>query len=191
MGARFRAHALRKPGAAWRGALATLSLLFALEGTLCAATLVGRVVAVSDGDTITVLDADAKQHRVRLEGIDAPERGQAFHDRSRQNLAAMVQGRPVSVEWTKRDRYGRVVGRVFADGHDVNLLQIEMGYAWHFKPYAKEQEAQAREAYAAAEEEARAVARGLWSGAAPVPPGEWRARARRPQSARSAEARVA
>lgn len=118
--------------------LIALPLLLALAPAW-AATLEGRVVGVADGDTITVLDSAKTQHRVRLAGIDAPEKKQAFGTRSRENLARWVHRRDVIVEWHKRDRYGRLVGVVFVDGHDVNLEQVRAGFAWWYRQYAKEQ----------------------------------------------------
>ena len=76
-------------------------------------TITGRVVGVADGDTVTVLDADKVQHKIRLAGIDAPEKAQAFGNRSKQNLSDLVFGKDVRVDWDKRDRYGRIVGKVW------------------------------------------------------------------------------
>jgi len=104
-----------------------LSLSFAVSD---AAELHGRVVAVADGDTITVLDSAKQQHRIRLAGIDAPEKGQPFADRSRKQLAKGIHGQDVIVEWHKRDRYGRLVGVVITFGHDLNREQIRAGMAW-------------------------------------------------------------
>lgn len=80
---------------------------------LYAETLRGKVVGVSDGDTITVLDADKIQYKVRLAGIDAPEKSQAFGERSKQHLGNLVFGKVVYVEWNKTDKYGRTVGKAF------------------------------------------------------------------------------
>ena len=87
-------------------------LLLAVSVTASAAELFGTVVAVADGDTVTLLDASNLQHKVRLSGIDAPERRQAYGERARQNLAANVHHKTVLVVWKKEDRYGRIVGRV-------------------------------------------------------------------------------
>jgi endonuclease YncB( thermonuclease family) len=97
----------------------------------------GRVVKIADGDTLTVLDRSNRQHKIRLVGIDAPERKQPFHTKSRQNLADLVFGKEVAVEWHKRDRYKRILGKVVLDGQDVNLAQIRAGLAWHYKQYGK------------------------------------------------------
>ncbi len=143
-------------------------------GNAQAATITGRVVGVSDGDTITVLDANRTQYKIRLAGIDAPESKQAFGSRSKQNLSDLVFGKDVAVEWDKRDRYQRVVGVVLVDGHDVNLEQVRAGMAWWYRQYAKEQTLDDRRLYEQAENGAKAARRGLWVDANPVPPWEWR-----------------
>ncbi len=155
----------------WRIA-AILLLLSPFVGL--AATLEGRVVRVADGDTLTVLDAGKKQHRIRLASIDAPEKGQAFGTRSRENLAKWVFRRDVIVEWHKKDRYGRLVGVVFVDGHDVNLEQVRAGFAWWYRDYAREQTPEDREVYELAENAAKERKLGLWADPKPVPPWEWR-----------------
>ena len=78
------------------------------------------------------------------------------------------------VEWDKRDRYGRVVGKILLAGSDMNLRQIESGLAWHYKKYSAEQSAADRQLYADAETDARDAGRGLWREPFPVPPWEWR-----------------
>lgn len=147
----------------------------------------GKVVNVADGDTVTVLDSNKVQHKIRLAGIDAPEKGQPFGDRSKQSLSRAVMGRDVRVDWTKQDRYGRIVGTVWVAPPDatcrtppcpktldVNLAQLTVGLAWHFKKYEREQSPQERGRYAFAEEEARARKAGVWSEPDPVPPWDWR-----------------
>ena len=86
---------------------------------LHAETLRGKVIGVSDGDTITILDADKIQHKVRLAGIDAPEKSQAFGEHSKQHLGNLVFGKVVSVEWNKTDKYGRTVGKVLVNDQDA------------------------------------------------------------------------
>jgi endonuclease YncB( thermonuclease family) len=132
------------------------------------------VVGIADGDTITVLDDSKTQHRVRLAGIDAPEKGQAFGNVSRQHLADLVAGQRVTVERHKRDRFGRIVGKVQRGGLDVCLEQVRAGMAWHFKKYAAEQSPEDRRTYAEVEEQARANKAGLWGDARAVPPWEFR-----------------
>jgi endonuclease YncB( thermonuclease family) len=134
----------------------------------------GIVVRVSDGDTLTVLDSARMQHKVRLAGIDAPEKGQPFASRSKQSLSECAFGRNASVIGHKLDRYGRLVGKVVVDGADCNLLQVQRGLAWHYKQYRKEQPSQDRLAYARAEDQAREHAAGLWRDTLPQPPWEYR-----------------
>ncbi|HVS83100.1 MAG TPA: thermonuclease family protein [Pyrinomonadaceae bacterium] len=137
-------------------------------------TLTGRVVSIADGDTITVLDSSDTQHRIRLAGIDAPELHQAFGEQSRLSLSEMIFGKDVSVSYQKIDQYGRLVGKILLDGKDINLEQVKAGMAWHYKEYQREQTPEDRDAYAKAEDEARAARRGLWQDPNPVEPSAFR-----------------
>ena len=137
-------------------------------------TLTGSVVAIADGDTITILDSANTQHRIRLAGIDAPESHQAFGEQSRLGLSEMIFGKDVSVTYQKIDQYGRLVGKITLDGEDINLEQVKAGMAWHYKFYEDEQTPEDRELYARAEAEARAARRGLWQDANPVEPYQFR-----------------
>jgi endonuclease YncB( thermonuclease family) len=139
-------------------------------------TVEGRVVGISDGDTITILDRDKRQHRIRLAGIDAPEKGQAFGDRAKESLSRLVFDRQVEAHCHKRDRYGREVCKIMRGSTDVNIEQLRAGMAWWYRDYAKEQSAQERAECAAAEDAAKAARVGLWKDAKPVPPWEWRMR---------------
>lgn len=154
--------------------LLALLLASALSSNLWAQSLVGEVVAIADGDTLTVLDADRVQHKIRLAGIDAPERKQPFGQRSRQTLADLLFRKQVEVMTEKKDRYGRTIGKVIYQGRDVNLVLVSEGMAWHYKQYAREQVAADQKLYALAEEEARAEQRGLWMDPQPIPPWSWR-----------------
>jgi endonuclease YncB( thermonuclease family) len=133
------------------------------------AVLQGKVVAVSDGDTLRVLDASGTQHVVRLRGIDAPETRQAFGTKARERLASLTLRKVVRVTVHDHDRYGRVLASVEAGGQDVNRTMVADGLAWHYARYSKDA------GLAAAERDARAAKRGLWADKAPVPPWEWRA----------------
>lgn len=126
-----------------------LALLLS-AGVVLADTLTGKVVGVSDGDTITVLDSDKRQHKIRVTGIDAPEKNQPFGQRSKENLSRLVFGKDVDVQWSKHDRYQRIVGKVMvaepgcqrpdcAKILDAGLGQITTGLAWWYRKYAKEQ----------------------------------------------------
>lgn len=148
-----------------------LAVLPALAG---AETLAGRVVGVADGDTITVLAAGNVQEKIRVAGIDAPEKKQPFGQASKLSLSNLVYGRPVTVEWRKRDRYRRIVGQVFVSGRDAGLEQIRTGMAWHYRKYQGEQSPHDRDRYAVAESDARLAHRGLWRDPDPIPPWDWR-----------------
>ena len=142
-----------------------LFLVLCLATCVQAGDLRGRVVAVADGDTVTVLDAERHQYKVRLAGIDAPEKAQAFGQASKTSLSDQIFGREVAVTWDKRDRYGRIIGKI-----SVDHMQIRRGMAWDYKQYARDQAADDRGAYGEAEVAARAAGVGLWRDVAPVPP---------------------
>jgi len=161
----------------------------ALVASMAVADISGKVVAVTDGDTIKILDNNRVQHKVRLTGIDAPEKAQPFGNASRKNLASMVAGKNVRVETLKNDRYGRVLGKVWVQPQDcsgcgktlnANLAQILAGMAWWYQDYARDQPAQDRVRYESAVKEARQRKLGLWSEPAPIPPWAWRRGQRAP-----------
>jgi len=153
-------------------------------------TLSGRVVGVADGDTVTVLDANYQQHKIRLSGIDTPEKAQPFGQRAKESMSALVFGKEVDVQWDKRDRYKRIVGKVMVQPADcptcpktldAGLAQITVGLAWWYQKYAKDQSAEDKDQsaedagrYEFAEHEARAKRAGLWADAHPIPPWDWR-----------------
>jgi endonuclease YncB( thermonuclease family) len=141
--------------------------------------LTGKVVGVADGDTITILDSSNTQHKIRLAGIDAPEKSQPFGQVSKQNLSDMVFGQQVTIDWQKRDRYQRIVGKVLLNRKDVNLEQLKAGLAWHYKKYVQEQPAEDREHYAQVELQAQQAKMGLWKEANAVAPWDWRKQLRR------------
>jgi len=153
--------------------------IFVISTAFCSSAfadiVIGRVIGISDGDTLTLHTHDKQQLKVRLAGIDAPEKGQSFGQASKRNLSELVYGKRVEVESNKKDRYGRTVGKVLSDGFDVNLEQVKAGLAWHYKAYEKEQTPSDRIAYAEAEQSARAARKGLWIDQYPIPPWEFRA----------------
>lgn len=134
------------------------------------ATVVGRVVSVTDGDTLTVL-VDNQQVRVRLAEIDAPERGQPWASLSRDVLHAIVNGEIVQIVETDRDRWGRLVGRVYRGDRDVNAEMVQRGAAWAFLRY------QTDPRFSGYQADARQARVGLWSlpDNETIPPWEWRA----------------
>ena len=150
-------------------------LVLVLLSSICSAeSLTGKVVRIVDGDTLVLLDSGNTQHRVRLAGIDTPERGQPFGKKTTENLARIAGGQPARVEFYKRDRWNRLIGKVWVRSPgspcqaescpktlNVGMAQLTQGLAWHFKRYAYEQSEEDRERYAFAEEEARAKGVGL------------------------------
>lgn len=137
-------------------------------------TLTGRVVGISDGDTLTLLDATNTQYKIRLAGIDSPEKAQPFGQVCKQSLSDLAYDRAVAVESSKLDRYGRVIGKVLVNDQDVSLEQVRRGCGWHYKKYQYEQSLDDRLNYSRAEESARASRVGLWANNEPVPPWDWR-----------------
>lgn len=128
-----------------------------------AAEMIARVVAVADGDALTVLDSNNTEYKIRLSGIDAPEKSQPFGKQAKQSLAAMVLHKTVLIDYKKRDKYQRVVGKVLLDYKDISLEQIKRGLAWHYKKYENEQELIDRSVYANHEYAAKHERRGLWT----------------------------
>ena len=139
-----------------------------------AGTITGTVVRITDGDTVVVLDANKVQYKIRLVGIDAPEKKQAFGKKSKDNLSTLVAGKFVVVEYDKLDRYKRVLGKILLSGEDMNLEQVASGLAWHYKKYQREQTQADRLLYSEAEIDARNAKRGLWYDPNPIPPWEYR-----------------
>lgn len=142
-------------------------------------TLAGESIAVQDGDSFILRADDGRKLRIRIEGIDAPEKGQPFADVSRRHLAALLRARHLTLEVRKIDPYGRQVAQVRDGDTDVGLAQIEAGLAWFFRRYQAEQPPAARRAYAQAEAHAREAGSGLWRETAPQPPWEYRRQARK------------
>ena len=154
-------------------------LLLILCSSTAAETLSGRVVGISDGDTLTLL-VDREQVKVRLAQIDTPERGQPWANRARQELADLVFRQDVRVEVVDRDRYGRIVGQLWRGAVDVNRTLVAEGLAWAFRRYVTDPN------LLEDEERARQAGRGLWSQPEPVPPWEWRRGARSAPAERAA-----
>ena len=154
------------------------SLFFVVSLTIQAATLVGTVVGISDGDTIKVLDSNKTLHKIRLMGIDSPEKKQNFGSASKQALSNYIYQKKVIVEYQKKDRYQRILGKVILDKRDICLAMISDGMAWHYKDYEKEQTKTDRDLYRQAEQKAQKEKIGLWKDANAIQPSDFR-RARR------------
>lgn len=155
-------------------------LRLAIAASLCwvfaahALSYEGVVVKVKDGDTITLIDSDERSHEVRLAGIDAPEKKQAFGQRSKQSLSDLAYMQKATVHFDKKDRYGREVGKILVNGSDLNLEQIKRGMAWVYRQYQRELSKEDRMLYDHAEGAAKLSRLGLWADAAPSPPWDFR-----------------
>jgi endonuclease YncB( thermonuclease family) len=142
--------------------------------TAQASQLVGRVIGITDGDTITVLDSEKREHKIRLMGIDAPEKKQSYGNESKKALSNYIFQKEVIVEYKKEDRYKRKVGKVILDKQDICLQMVKDGMAWHYKDYEKEQSKTDRELYSEAEDKAQKEKIGLWQSTHNVKPSEFR-----------------
>ena len=152
--------------------VALFFLLFSLPAF--AADITGKVVSIADGDTLTILTSDNEQVKVRVYGIDAPERtrGQAYWRASRENLADLCAGQEATLEVMDTDRYKRTVAVVRCQGQNAGLNQVINGYAWAYTAYLKKDKAS--QLYREAEDTARQERRGLWQEPNPIPPWDWR-----------------
>ncbi|HMI07311.1 MAG TPA: thermonuclease family protein [Flavobacterium sp.] len=127
-----------------------------------------KVIAIADGDTFTILQ-DNTPVRIRIDAIDAPEKGMPFGKASKKYLSALCFGKFVTIKATTTDRYGRTVARaILPDGRDISTEMIRAGFAWHYKKYSKDQ------ALSRLEIEARQQKLGLWKDANPIAPWEIR-----------------
>lgn len=129
---------------------------------------IGKVVKVSDGDTVTILTSDKTQHKIRLNDIDAPEKKQAFGNKSKDNLAKYIAGKTVTVQYQKKDKYKRILGTIYYNNKDINLQQVKDGYAWVYKKYSNNQ------TYYKEETKAKESKKGLWIEKNRIAPWEFR-----------------
>ena len=156
--------------AVWSSPVAATLLLIGVTSNAYA-DFTGKVVNVADGDTITVL-RDRTQVKVRLLEIDAPEKAQAFGEKSKQSLSDLCFNKTAALDDKGKDRYGRTLARVYCDGVDANAEQVRRGMAWVFDRYVTD-----RSLYVV-QEEAKAFKRGLWKDLNPLPPWDWRKQSR-------------
>ena len=159
------------PFPAFRASALALLVCLACAVPALAEELRGRVVGITDGDTLTLLEGGNRQIRIRLAEIDTPERRQPYGDRARQALSDLAFGKAARVGVVDIDRYGRTVGRVHVDGRDVNAELVRLGAAWVYRQYSHDPQ------MLVLEDAARAARRGLWAlpEAERMPPWEWRA----------------
>jgi len=156
-------------------------IIFTLNINLLRADFTAKVQRVVDGDTVHVIDKAGKKFKVRLTGIDAPEKNQPYGLAATYKLTEILinklvllkskpnNGKPYTV-----DRYKRVLAKIILDGRDINLSQVLRGYAWHFKRYQKQQSPSDRELYSEAEIDAKKNKLGLWGEKNPIAPWKWR-----------------
>ncbi len=140
----------------------------------------GVVINVIDGDTITLLEKTPEQkrtYRIRLEGIDTPERGQNGYEGAKEYLEKLIWGETVTVKYSQHDRYGRILGEVWYGKVFVNEELVKDGWAWIYKKFS------ASRKLASLEAEARKSKKGLWAEPNPIPPWEWKAAKRREDAA--------
>ena len=129
-----------------------------------------KVVSISDGDTFTAINSDNLQLKIRIWGIDAPEKKQAFGNKSKEFLSSLIFGKTISIDVQSKDRYGRLLAYVYSpEGKDVSLLMIHEGMAWHFTKYDN------NVVYEEAQTFAKKAKRGLWVDPSPIAPWDFRA----------------
>ena len=143
-----------------------MKILLLLFFTIPLFAISGQVIKISDGDTITILTQQREQVKVRLYGIDAPEKKQPYGQKSKQFLASLIAGQVVEVEPKGKDRYKRTLGIIYYKGQDINAKMVLNGYAWAYIKYSK--------IYVDQEKLAREKKLGLWQSSNPAPPWEWR-----------------
>lgn len=154
------------------------SLLLIVIAQMAQAELItGFVTAITDGDTLKLLDARKTEHKIRISGIDAPEKAQPFGSKSTANLGRLAFNKDAQADCPKKDRFSRLVCKVTVDGTDVGLQQVTDGMAWWYRKYAKEQSGADQDSYEQGETMAKLRRLGLWGEVNPVPPWEWRHRA--------------
>jgi endonuclease YncB( thermonuclease family) len=153
--------------------LAVLLVGLGTQDAIAAEKFSGPVTDITDGDTIKVL-SQGETFKIRLAGIDAPERRQPYSDRAKRFASQLAIGQVVTVHYSQRDRWGRILGEVvLPDGRSLNQEMVRAGLAWHYKKGSKDRE------LARLERRARAQHLGLWRDRKPEAPWEYRARERR------------
>ena len=147
-----------------------LILIFVLISLVCSAQrFTVKVVSISDGDTFTAINKDNLQLKIRIFGIDAPEKKQAYGNKSKEFLSSLIFGKSISIDVQSKDGYGRYLAYVYSpEGKDVSLLMIHEGMAWHFTKYDN------NEVYEAAQAGAKKAKRGLWADPSPIAPWDFR-----------------
>ncbi len=151
--------------------LFSILIVFLFATPINAQTITGKVISVADGDTITILSNNNQQTKIRLYGIDTPEKAQAYGKKAKKFTASLTAGKQVKVKIYDIDKYGRSVGVVFVNGVNVNEQLIENGFAWQYRKYCK---ASFCKNWLKKEKQAQSFYFGLWKDNKPQPPWEWR-----------------
>lgn len=146
----------------------TILLLLLISTNLLSLELKGKIIHISDGDTVHLLTDKKEKIKIRLKDIDAPESKQAYGNKSKENLKNYIYQKNVVVEYKNKDKYKRVLGTIYYKNEDINLQQVKDGYAWVYKKYSR------NSTYFKAEKEARIKKLGLWSDKNPIEPWEFR-----------------
>jgi len=151
--------------------IANLFVVFCFPLAALAADFTGPVLRIIDGDTIDVLH-NHQAKRIRLYGIDCPEKGQAYETEAKQALSDLVFGKAVTLRTHGKDKYGYIIADVLLlDGHNINLELVKQGWCWWYRKYAP-----GNAELETLEREAREAQKGIWLNPAPLPPWEWRNR---------------
>lgn len=156
-----------------RGQVVIAIALMLMTSATNAGALTGHVVGITDGDTLTLL-VDRQQYKIRIAGIDAPERHQAWGDKSKLNISRLAFSKTAIADCPKVDRWGRQICKVTVNGVDIGLEQVKDGMAWWYRKYAKEQSAEDQPIYENAELMAQLRRLGLWGETNPMPPWDFR-----------------
>ena len=151
--------------------LLLISFNFSSHSQTRGGTLEGKVIKIVDGDTYDLLTSTKTVYRIRMNGIDAPEKGQAYGQKAKDYLGKLCMNQTIRIQWYSKDRNGRYIADGYLkDGHSLSMEMIKAGFAWHFKKYSKD------EVLDKAEIKAREEKLGLWADANPEAPWDKRAR---------------
>lgn len=145
-----------------------ITLLLFINSFLFSEIITGKVISVTDGDTVKILDSNNETYKIRLNDIDAPEKKQAYGTKSKENLANYIAGKTVKVEYDKLDKYKRILGTIYFEDKNINEHQIKDGYAWVYRKYSKNNE------YINLERISKNEKKGLWKDENPIEPWEYR-----------------
>jgi endonuclease YncB( thermonuclease family) len=147
--------------------LSFLIASFLINSFIVYGQYIGKVVGISDGDTFTILVNDSSI-KVRLHGIDSPEKKQAFGNESKQVLSDLIFNKEVLIQSKGHDRYGRLIGIAFIDSICINEFMLRNGYAWHYLKYDSNPN------WSKLESEAKNLKLGIWNDSLQVRPWDWR-----------------